>query len=170
MSLLSKSLVRTFAFLGPLRRGSRSKKPRILLPQANFHFCKEKKMLRQTFHLMKVLQLQPSLWFLKPHFPELTCNGAVVVSMVVTTDLSTKSLAAVAKKREATAKEAKTMENQTIRPLTVWTLWMCCQPCRLVCWQNSRKLFCLLSRSSGVSILNATIIWTSGGAIGLPLK
>ena len=33
------------------------KNPRILLPQANFHFCKEKKMLRQTFHLMKVLQL-----------------------------------------------------------------------------------------------------------------
>ena len=120
---------------------------------------------KNPFHLFKkcLVSSQTRIIF---NIKSLTCNGPVVVSMVVTTDLSTKSLAAVARNREATANEAKTIENQTTLPFIVLTLWICCQPWRLVCWQNSWKLFFLLSRSSGVgSILNATIVWTKASCV-----
>ena len=46
----------------------------------------------------------------------LTCNDAVVVSIVVTTDLVVKSAAEQVRKTEATASEATTIPSHTIRP------------------------------------------------------
>ena len=51
----------------------------------------------------------------------LTCKDAVVVSMVVTTGLVVKSLAAVTRNTDATAREAKTILSQTNRPCHVLT-------------------------------------------------
>ena len=51
-----------------------------------------------------------------------TCNEAVVVSMVVTTDRLAKSFVAVAKNIRAAESDAKTMLNQTNFSFREWTL------------------------------------------------
>ncbi len=70
-----------------------------------------------------------------------TCSGAVVVSIVVTTERSTKSKTAVERKTEATPREARTITSQTSFPLALLTMLRWCQPCSEVLAQNWRKAY-----------------------------
>ena len=101
--------------------------------------CLSIKYVKQTLNnylTFTTTYIRGFLIFLEDLAGCLTWRDAVVVSMVVTTTLSTKSEIAVTMKTEATPREAKTMTIQRLRPLG-WPPKYC-QPC----CGCGKKLFC----------------------------
>ena len=83
--------------------------------------------------------------------------------MVVTTDRSMKSIAAVKRNTEATANEATTMTSQTTLPLEFCTRLRCCQPCKEVDAQKSRNAAEVVVTASRVRSGDDDIFLVCGG-------